>query len=131
MSWDDNVRKVVDQNNLKMIGAELGDYFLTPNPADNGDVEATVKVNSFRPYLGLGFGRAVPKGRLGCQFDLGVQFWGKPEIYAPTYNKTTGTYQNEKLDPDNVGDDAGKVLKAISKVSVYPVLNFRLVGRIL
>lgn len=127
----DNVRKVVDQNNLKMIGAELGDYFLTPNPADNGDVEATVKVNSFRPYLGLGFGRAVPKGRLGCQFDLGVQFWGKPEIYAPTYNKATGTYQNEKLDPDNVGDDAGKVLKAISKVSVYPVLNFRLVGRIL
>ena len=62
---------------------------------------------------------------------MGVQFWGKPEIYAPTYNKATGTYQNEKLDPDNVGDDAGKVLKAISKVSVYPVLNFRLVGRIL
>ena len=125
-----NVQQVVNQYNLKMIGGELGDYFVTPNPADKGNVNAYAKVKSFRPYVGLGFGRAVPKGRIGCQFDLGVQFWGKPEIYVPTYNKTTGTYQCEKIDGDKAGDDAGKVLKTISKISVYPVLNFRLVGRI-
>lgn len=125
-----NVRDVVDKYGLKMIGGELGDYFVTPNPADKGNVNAYAKVKSFRPYVGLGFGRAVPKGRIGCQFDLGVQFWGKPEICVPTYNKTTGTYQCEKIDGDKAGDDAGKVLKTVSKVSVYPVLNFRLVGRI-
>ena len=125
-----NVRDVVDKYGLKMIGGELGDYFVTPNPADKGNVNAYAKVKSFRPYVGLGFGRAVPKGRIGCQFDLGVQFWGKPEIYVPTYSKTTGTYQCEKIDGDKAGDDAGKVLKTVSKVSVYPVLNFRLVGRI-
>lgn len=125
-----DVQAVVTKYGLKMIGAELGDYFLTPNPADKGDVEAYAKVNSFRPYLGLGFGRAVPKGRIGCQFDLGVQFWGKPEVYVPTYNKTANTYQMEKIEADNAGDDAGKVLKTVSKISVYPVLNFRLVGRI-
>ena len=125
-----NVRDVVDKYGLKMIGGELGDDFVTPNPADKGNVNAYAKVKSFRPYVGLGFGRAVPKGRIGCQFDLGVQFWGKPEIYVPTYNKTTGTYQCEKIDGDKAGDDAGKVLKTVSKVSVYPVLNFRLVGRI-
>ena len=125
-----NVRDVVDKYGLKMIGGELGDYFVTPNPADKGNVNAYAKVKSFRPYVGLGFGRVVPKGRIGCQFDLGVQFWGKPEIYVPTYNKTTGTYQCEKIDGDKAGDDAGKVLKTVSKVSVYPVLNFRLVGRI-
>ena len=113
-----NVRDVVDKYGLKMIGGELGDYFVTPNPADKGNVNAYAKVKSFRPYVGLGFGRAV------------VQFWGKPEIYVPTYNKTTGTYQCEKIDGDKAGDDAGKVLKTVSKVSVYPVLNFRLVGRI-
>lgn len=129
-SADPNVKQVVNQYNLKMIGAELGDYFVTPDPADNGDVKAYAMVNSFRPYLGLGFGRSVPKGRIGCQFDLGVQFWGKPEVFVPTYNKTTGSYQSEKIDPENAGDDAGKVLKTISKISVYPVLNFRLVGRI-
>ena len=126
-----DVQAAVNRYNLKMIGAELGDYFLTPNPADNGNVEAMAKVNSFRPYLGIGFGRAVPKGRVGCQFDLGVQFWGKPEITVPTYNKTAKTYQMEKIDADRAGDDAGKVLKTISKISVYPVLNFRVIGRIL
>ena len=113
-----------------MIGAKIGKYFFTPDPADKGNVEANIKVKGFRPYVGLGFGRAVPKKRIGCQFDLGVQFWGKPEIYIPTYNKTAGTYQYEKIDGDKAGDDAGKVLKTISKISVYPVLNFRLVGRI-
>lgn len=129
-SADPNVKQVVNQYNLKMIGAELGDYFITPNPADNGNVQAYAKVKKFRPYVGIGFGRAVPKNRIGCQFDLGVQFWGKPEIYAPTYNKATGTFQYEEIDGDKAGDDAGKVLKTISKISVYPVLNFRLVGRI-
>ena len=129
-SADPGVKQVVNQHNLKMIGGELGDYFVTPNPAENGDVRAYAKVKSFRPYVGLGFGRAVPKKRIGCQFDLGVQFWGKPEIYVPTYDKAAGTYQYEKIDGDKAGEDAGKVLKTISKVSVYPVLNFRLVGRI-
>ena len=129
-SADPGVKQVVNQYNLKMIGGELGDYFVTPNPAENGDVRAYAKVKSFRPYVGLGFGRAVPKKRIGCQFDLGVQFWGKPEIYVPTYDKAAGTYQYEKIDGDKAGDDAGKVLKTVSKISVYPVLNFRLVGRI-
>jgi hypothetical protein len=124
------VKQVVDKYNLKMIGGELGDYFVTPNPEDQGNVNAYAKVNGFRPYLGLGFGRSVPKGNVGCQFDLGVQFWGKPDIFVPTYDKATKTYQYEKIDGDNAGDDAGKVLKTISKVSVYPVLNFRIVGRI-
>jgi len=128
---DPNVRAVIEQNGLTMIGADMGDYFVTPNPAQNGNVNAYAKVNGFRPYLGVGFGRAVPKNRIGCQFDLGVQFWGKPDVFVPTYNKETGTYQDEKIDGDRAGGDAGKVLKTISKFSVYPVLNFRLVGRIL
>lgn len=125
-----NVQQVVNQYNLKMIGGELGDYFVTPDPAEKGDVKAYAKVKGFRPYVGLGFGRAVPKKRIGCQFDLGVQFWGSPEIYVPTYDKAAKTYQYEKIEGDKAGDDAGKVLKTVSKISVYPVLNFRLVGRI-
>lgn len=123
--------QVVKKNNLDMIGAELGDYFITSNPAEKGDVEAAVKVNGFRPYVGIGFGRAVPKQRLGVQFDLGVQFWGKPKVYIPTYDSKTGSYQNEEIDADRAGDDAGKILKVVSKFSVYPTLSIRLVGRIL
>ena len=128
---DPSVRNVIDKYGLSMIGAEMGDYFVTPSPAEQGNFKAYAKVNSFRPYLGIGFGRAVPKNRIGCQFDLGVQFWGKPDVYAPIYDKLIGEYRYEKIDGDRAGNDAGKVLKTISKISVYPVLNFRLVGRIL
>lgn len=128
-------RQWIDTNapgaDIKMVGAELGDYFITPDPADGGNVEASIEVGGFRPYLGIGFGRAVPKKRIGCQFDLGVQFWGTPKVYAPTYNKTTDSYQREELKKENTTGDAGDALKIISKISVYPVLNFRLVGRIL
>jgi len=128
---DPGVKSVVNQYKLKMIGAELGDYFVTSNPAENGNVEANIKVNGCRPYVGIGFGRAVPKSRLGVQVDLGCQFWGKPKVYIPTYNKDTNTYQNEQIDAERAGDDAGKILKVVSKFSVYPTLNIRLVGRIL
>jgi hypothetical protein len=128
---DPGVQSVINQYGLTMIGAEMGDYFVTPKPSENGNFNAYAKVNGFRPYLGVGFGRAVPKNRIGCQFDLGVQFWGKPDVYAPIYDKETKQFRDEKIDGDRAGNDAGKVLKTISKISVYPVLNFRLVGRIL
>ena len=119
---------LVKNNNLEMLGAKLGDYFITPDANDpKNNAEANIKVNGFRPYLGLGFGRAVPKKRIGCQFDLGVQFWGKPEVIAPTYDN--GTFKVESLKAGNSGD-GDDALKTISKISVYPVLNFRLVGRI-
>ena len=112
----------------EMIGAKIGKYFFTPDPADKGNVEANIKVKGFRPYVGLGFGRAVPKKRIGCQFDLGVQFWGKPEIVAPTYEN--GSYQKQKIEEGGVEGDGGAAIKTVSKIAVYPVLNFRLVGRI-
>lgn len=112
-----------------MAGVEVGDYFITPNPAQNGNVEGRIEVAGFRPYLGIGFGRAVPKNRIGCQFDMGVEFWGKPDIIAPTYKD--GKYTEEKLDKAKVSGSAGDAIKTLSKISVYPVLNFRLVGRIL
>lgn len=118
--------------NQSIIGAELGDYFITPDPADEGNTKATIEVSGFRPYLGIGFGRAVPRhARFACQFDMGVQFWGSPKVYAPTYDKNTKTYQRQQLTDDHAGGDGGDVLKVISKISVYPTLNFRLVGRIL
>ena len=116
----------------EIIGAELGDYFIAPDPADNGNVKATIEVSSFRPYLGIGMGRAVPRnGRIGCQFDLGVQFWGTPKVYAPTYDKATGKYLRQQLTDEHAGGDGGDIIKTISKIPVYPTLNLRLVGRIL
>ena len=77
-------------------------------------------MSGFRPYLGLGFGRSVPHKRIGCQVDLGVQFWGTPKVYV----------NGERLEADKVGDDLDDILSLVSRIKVFPVLNIRLVGRI-
>ena len=147
--------KLVDLSNKKpfvkdeykgIAGIELGDptkgseYRYTMFTDQNGDVKAEVDVNSFKPYLGVGFGRVVPKGRVGVQFDLGVQFWGSPEVLANMnyVDRKTGEvvtrYEkikknriiNEKKDYQDLKDG----VNTIQKVGVYPVLTLRINGRI-
>lgn len=107
-------------NNAGKIGVALGDYFIEPDAS--GNVNASIKVNSFRPYVGLGFGRMVPHSRINCLFDLGVQFWGHPQVWNDT--------NNQRLEESKLNDSDGGVIKIISKASVFPVLSIRLVGKI-
>ena len=102
------------------MAAKIGDYNLMPD--DNGNANAYIKVKNIRPYVGLGLGRAVPKSRINCQFDLGVQFWGHPEVY----NGVSG----KQLTSEGAKGEDGGVLKIISDVSVFPVISLRLSGRI-
>lgn len=105
------------------IGLALGDYILAPDK--NGNVDATLEVSSFRPYLGIGFGHAVPKKRVGVQFDLGVQFWGSPKVYLD------GDNGREQLQEEDTNGDDGGAIKTLSKITVYPCMTLRLTGRIL
>jgi hypothetical protein len=102
-----------------LIGLKLGDYLLTPDA--QGNVRATLKTKNFKPYVGIGIGRAVPKRRVNFKFDLGAMFWGSPEVVD--HNGVSLTKQ------DWDGKDGG-AFKVISKIKVYPVLKFRVSGRI-
>ena len=100
-------------------GVVIGDYTI---PVDkNGNVSGGLKVSNFRPYVGLGFGRAVPKKRLGVMFELGVQFHGKPDVYTDYGNV------NNLLDEVDPDDTFSKIM---DKLTVYPVMKIRLCGRI-
>ena len=113
---------IIRDNNLPFdeIGLKLGDYLLTPDA--NGNVKATLKTKGFKPYVGLGFGRAIPRNkRVSFKFDLGAMFWGTPEVID--HNGVSLTKQ------DWEGKDGGAI-RVISKIKVYPVLNFRICGRI-
>jgi len=103
---------------IQKVGLELGDYLLTPDA--NGNVEANIQVKRFKPYAGLGVGRAVPKKNIGFMLELGCQFWGTPKIFT----------QGHELTSENVGGNDGGVVKNISKISIYPMLNFRLCGKL-
>lgn len=100
-------------------GIEIGDYTI---PVDeHGNVAGGLKVSGFRPYVGIGFGRAVPKKRFGVMVDLGVQIHGTPEVYTDYGN--IGDLMTQ-VDPDD------KFTKIIDKLKVYPVLKVRFCGRI-
>ena len=96
----------------------LGDYLLEPN--SDGFVDGKLKVNKVKPYLGIGIGRGVPKRRVGFKCDLGVVFWGKPSVYC----------NDTQIHDSDAGGDGDEAMKIISKFKVYPVLNFRICGRI-
>lgn len=91
----------------------IGDYAI---PVDrNGNVDGGLKVKSFRPYIGIGWGRAIPGKLLNYSMDLGVQIHGKPELYTKY-----GTIETSDIDDNNTFN------KIIDKVKVYPTLTFRL-----
>lgn len=97
---------------------EIGDYKL---PVDEGgNVSGSLRAASFRPYLGIGMGRAVPKGRLHFGVELGVQFMGHMKVY-------NGNHELDKQEFLNNDDDWQKWM---DKLTVYPVLKFTLSGRI-
>lgn len=116
--------KIETYNNLhssspqKLIGLELGDYLLTPDA--QGNVKANINTKTFRPYVGIGYGRAVPRHRVGCSIDLGCMFWGKPTVDC----------NGVELTSENLGSNGGDIIKTISKIKVYPCLTLRLCGRI-
>ena len=108
----------ISNYNGTLPGIEIGDYVI---PVDkNGNISGGLKVSNFRPYFGLGFGRIVPKNkRVGFLFELGVQLHGTPEVYTDY-----GSIDNLLEAADN---DFSEI---IDKITVYPVLRFRLCGKL-
>lgn len=95
----------------------VGDYEI---PIDeNGNARGALKVQSFRPYLGIGWGRAVPKRRINFGVELGVQFHGKPKVYS--------SEGEVKLGEIDGSDDFQDI---IDHVKVWPVLKFTISGKI-
>lgn len=98
----------------------IGDKDIDVNDL-NGHVDAFIKTNAFKPYIGFGFGRAVPRNRVGVQFDMGVMFHGKPKISSS--NSDISSALNDESDEE-------EFTKIMRKVIAYPVLSLKIVGRI-
>ena len=100
-------------------GLALGDYLLEPDA--QGNIDAKLKVKPIKTYLGIGIGRGVPKSRVGFKMDLGCVLWGRPSVYC----------NDDKVLDTNQNGDGGGIMKVATKLKVYPVLNFRICGRII
>ncbi len=88
-----------------------------------GNVNVGLKAAAMRPYLGLGFGRSIPKTRCGFQFDFGVIYIGKLSVTSANEVSRASSVATQ----DN---DVQKVLDTIGKICVYPQLSFRFICRL-
>lgn len=93
--------------------AVIGDYKIPANA--NGDISGCLKVKGFRPYVGIGWGRAIPGKLVNFAFDLGVQIQGKPELYTDY-----GEIDRSIMEDDNTFNKVRNALK------VYPTLTFKI-----
>ena len=108
--------------------------------AVNHKVDFRLTHNTVKPYVGIGFGRMVPKPdkRIGVSCDIGVQFHGRPafEGYATAHTASGDKHKWVELEGkdfdfgDDFKDDIDDVLDIVHKVTIWPVLNVRITGRI-
>ena len=90
-------------------------------PDENSMVKAKVRVNSFKPYLGFGYGGRLFKGddRYTISFDCGAMFWGG----TPSILTHDGT--DLAKDIENIKWKVGDYVDFIKGFKVFPVLNVR------
>lgn len=103
------------------VSANLAGYNLQFD--ENYNVQGDIRCKKVRPYLGLGFGRLVPKNRLGMRLELGCQFMDKLKVYQ---NDTEIDINKALVD---AGDD--DLSKFVKDLKIYPVVKFSFTGRIL
>ena len=91
---------------------------------DGNKADASARVNSVRPYVGLGYGRLVPKNNLGFRVELGCQFNGKIKLYKGDNEcELISKYSEYNLTTDT------KMQDVMDFFSIYPVLKVSLRGK--
>ncbi len=109
--------------NTGRMGIHVGDfkdgkpYMMQPD--SDGTVSARAFVNSFKPYLGLGYTSNLdPSHRFKLDVDCGVMMWGgSPKLIA--HDGTVIT------DLENIKGKPGDYVDIMNTFSVYPVLSVR------
>lgn len=104
---------------------QKGDPYMMVPDDKSGMVEAVIKVNRFKPYVGFGYGGAITKDKLTrLSVDAGVMFWGGTPAMI-THDGTNLTH-----DVENVKGKLGRYVDTAKLFQVFPVIELRLSRRI-
>ena len=124
-----NTEPFLAEKDWGTAGYMLGDYKISTD--EKGKAEASIEVSGFKPYFGVGFGRSVPtRHRIHVTCDFGVKLWGEPAIYTWSTDKW-GDRQYTELTKEGVNNTKyDEFFDIKSMVTVYPVINIRICGRI-
>lgn len=90
-----------------------GDIMLSPKEV--GDIDVGINMGPLCPYIGIGFGRAVPKTRFSFNFEVGGYYINQPNVTFKATGMLEPSSSNEKVLQDNM-----------SGYNWLPMLNFGL-----
>lgn len=104
---------------------KAGDPYMV-EPDGDSMVKARVNVNSFKPYLGFGYGGALLKNddKYSVSFDCGLLFWGG----TPSIVTHDGT--DLVNDVDDVPGKVGRYVDIIKGFKVFPVLELKIARKL-
>ena len=88
---------------------------LTITPEEIGDLTIGVDYGGVAPYMGLGFGRAIPKTNVGFGFELGTYYAGSPKVSLDATEMLSDTVKEEAQLQSNLSD-----------YKWFPFINLRL-----
>jgi hypothetical protein len=93
-------------------------------PRADGSFDGRIRVgNVIKPYVGIGFGRSIPKNNIGFKFDLGVTYQGNMRFISEQGNIDD---LRAALNSDDVPVDLKGMNTILDIARFWPVLNFSL-----
>jgi hypothetical protein len=98
LSYLDNV----GVNTLVLLNDDIGYGDLIIDNEEIGDIDITLDYTGIAPYLGFGFGRAVPKKRAGFSIELGAYYTGGPDVTIEASGMLENTSEEEQELEDNL-----------------------------
>ena len=113
---DPNMQMIQESGLMTDVELKLGDDIIRAGA--DGKISGQLKVNSVRPYVGFGWGRAIPKHRFGFRFEMGAMFLGHPKITSPNFA--------------SAGSEStfGEVEGILHNVIAYPQISLQLTYKI-
>jgi hypothetical protein len=90
----------VKGNALLTDSVKQGEIKIAPNSV--GKINVGIETNPIAPYLGIGFGRAVPKNRVGFGVEMGTYYIGSPKLSFVCTGLLEPTSNQEALLEDKI-----------------------------
>lgn len=107
--------------NVTPLSSQTFGYIVYP-PEMIGSMKAKVNVMEYNPYLGIGFGKTIPKTKIGLGFDLGLYYHGSPKFTL---------IAKGSFEPSNNEKNVYTLENAFKDWVFFPQVNFHIKYRIL
>ena len=118
-----NDNQIHAQSDIDGLTLNVGDNTFTR--AEVGRLEGDIGFDSYAPYLGFGWGRAIADG-FSVVFDLGVVYQGQPEVSLQTIG---GTLSDNPLLLEQVEREEQELQEDVDEFDLYPVISLGLFYR--